>query len=438
MGLTQHRRSVATLQMLMDVLLMRGNIGKPGSGPCPVRGHSNVQGDRTMGIYETPSPAFLDRLGAEFGFSPPREAGFDTIGAIEAMRDGRAQVFFAMGGNFAAATPDRDVVYAALRACALTVQVSTKLNRSHVVHGRDALILPCLGRTEVDIQAKGAQAVTVEDSMSMVHLSAGMNAPASPHLLSEPAIVARLVAATLPQSAIPWLSMVEDYDRIRDRIAKVIPGFENFNARVHKPRGFHLHHPCRERVFPTSTGKAHFIAHALIDHRVIDPRASTTVGAALAATGETALTTNVSSTEPARLKPLLRLMTVRSHDQYNTTVYSANDRYRGVHGVRRVCFISRHDLDDLGFADGEHVDLVSVWDDGERVAEDFRLVEYDIPSGCLASYFPETNALVPLQHHAERARTPASKSIPVRLRHRAPSQQGERAHTSVNDSEHTA
>lgn len=403
MGLTQHRRSVATLQMLLNLLLMRGNIGKPGAGPCPVRGHSNVQGDRTMGIYEKPSAAFLDRLEAEFGFAPPREPGYDTLGAIEAMRDGRAHVFFALGGNFAAATPDSEVVYAALRRCALTVQVSTKLNRSHVVHGRDALIMPCLGRTEIDLQAAGPQAVTVEDSMSMVHLSAGMNPPASPHLLSEPAIVARLAAATLPSGtveggAIPWLSMIENYDRIRDRIARVVPGFEDFNARVHRPRGFHLHHPCRERVFPTASGQAMFIAHPLIDAQ--DERAST-------------------NGQPPDASPLLRLMTVRSHDQYNTTIYGRNDRYRGVHGLRRVCFISRHDLDAQGFADGDEVDLVSVWDDGERIACGFRLVEYDIPPGCLASYFPETNPLVPLAHHADRARTPASKAIPVRLRRSA-------------------
>jgi molybdopterin-dependent oxidoreductase alpha subunit len=432
MGLTQHRRSVATLQMLMNLLLMRGNIGKPGAGPCPVRGHSNVQGDRTMGICEKPSNGFLDRLGAAYAFSPPREAGYDTIGAIEAMRDGRASVFFAMGGNFAAATPDRDVVHAALRRCALTVQVSTKLNRSHIVHGREALILPCLGRTEIDAQAGGLQAVTVEDSMSMVHLSAGMNAPASRQLLSEPAIVARLAAATLQDSAIPWLSLIEDYDRIRDGIAKVIPGFENVNARVRTPGGFHLHHPCRDRVFTTTTGKAHFIAHPLVDLRIdarinapVDANANGTVGAALAATAIAASKSEPSKSEQPRLneqprlKPLLQLMTVRSHDQYNTTIYSANDRYRGVHGLRRVCFISRIDLDALGLTDGEHVDVVSVWDDGERVAEDFRLVEYDIPRGCLASYFPETNGLVPLQHHAERARTPASKSIPVLLRRRA-------------------
>lgn len=242
--------------------------------------------------------------------------------------------------------------------------------------------------------------------MSMVHLSAGMNPPASPQLLSEPAIVARLAAATLPHGpiqngTIPWLSMIEDYDRIRDRIARVVPGFEDFNARVHRPRGFHLHHPCRERAFPTATGQAIFIAHPLTDaHIDTDAR-----------TGDAP-----PSGDAHAAAPLLRLMTVRSHDQYNTTIYGRNDRYRGVHGLRRVCFISRHDLDAHGFVGGDEVDLISVWNDGERVARSFRLVEYDIPLGCLASYFPETNPLVPLQHHAERARTPASKAIPVRLR----------------------
>ena len=411
MGITQHRRSVATIQMLTNLLLMRGNIGKAGAGPCPVRGHSNVQGDRTMGIYEKPSKTFLDRLGAEFGFAPPQAHGFDTIAAIEAMRDGHGKVFFALGGNFAAATPDSDVTHAALRNCALTVQVSTKLNRSHIVHGREALILPCLGRTEIDLQADGPQAVTVEDSMSMVHLSSGMNAPASAQLLSEPAIVARLAAATLPQGTIPWLSLIEDYDRIRERIAKVIPGFEDFNARVRHPGGFHLHHPVRDRVFPTALGKARFFAHPLVDTASVG-------GASAPKKTSRSLPENIAA-GPSGLKPLLQLMTIRSHDQYNTTVYSSNDRYRGVHGLRRVCFISRGDLDALGFDDGDAVDLVSVWDDGERVAHDFRLVEYDIPAGCLASYFPETNGLVPLGSHAERARTPASKSIPVYLRRAA-------------------
>ncbi|KQY54663.1 FdhF/YdeP family oxidoreductase [Lysobacter sp. Root494] len=394
MGITQHHRSVATIQMLGNLLLLRGNVGRRGAGPCPVRGHSNVQGDRTMGVYEQPSDAFLDRLGAEFGFAPPREHGFDTLAAIAAMRDGRAQVFFALGGNFAAATPDTAQTQAALRNCGLTVHVSTKLNRSHLVHGRDALILPCLGRTEIDLQATGPQAVTVEDSMSMVHLSAGMNPPASEQLLSEPAIVAHLAAAMLAYSRTPWLALVEDYDRIRHRIARVIDGFEDFTTRVRTAGGFHLHHPNRERVFPTAGGKAHFFVHPLT---------------AAATSGE----------------ELLTLMTVRSHDQYNTTVYGLDDRYRGVHGLRRVCFISRGDLERHGFADGDMVDLVSVWGDGsgdvqEREVHGFRLVEYDIPRGCLAAYFPETNPLVPLDSYAERARTPASKSIPVRLRRAAP------------------
>ena len=389
MGITQHPRSVATIQMLANLLLLRGNIGKPGAGPCPVRGHSNVQGDRTMGIYEQPSPAFLDRLGAVFDFAPPRAHGYDTVAAIEAMFERRAKVFFAMGGNFAAATPDTARTHEALRRCELTVHVSTKLNRSHLVHGRDALILPCLGRTEIDLQAAGPQAVTVEDSMSMVHLSSGMNPPASDRLMSEPAIVAHLAAATLPGSRTPWPWLVEDYDRIRDRIAKVIDGFADFNARVRTDGGFHLHHPGRERVFPTSSGKAGFYPHAL-DER--DERSD-----------------------------VLQLMTVRSHDQYNTTVYGLDDRYRGVHGLRRVVFISRADLERLGLRDGEHVDIGTVWHDGsQRVVRDFRLVEYDIPAGCLAAYFPETNPLVPLDHHAERARTPASKSIPVRLHRSAP------------------
>jgi len=263
MGITQHRHGVAAVQMISNLLLMRGHIGKPGAGLCPVRGHSNVQGDRTMGIYEKPSEAFLDRLGQVFTFEPPRHEGFDTIGAIEAMRDGRASVFFGMGGNFAAATPDTEATHAALRQCALTVHVATKLNRSHVVHGREALVLPCLGRTEVDMQAGGPQQVSVEDSMSKVHLSAGINTPASPHLLSEPMIVARLAELTLPHSRTPWRWLVEDYDRIRDRIADVFDEFKDFNERVHKPGGFRLRNTASERVWMTSTGKARFMAHAV-------------------------------------------------------------------------------------------------------------------------------------------------------------------------------
>ncbi|GAB3345658.1 FdhF/YdeP family oxidoreductase [Lysobacter tyrosinilyticus] len=453
MGITQHHRSVATIQMLGNLLLLRGNVGKPGAGPCPVRGHSNVQGDRTMGIYEKPSEHFLNRLGAEFDFAPPREHGFDTLDAITAMHEGRGKVFFALGGNFAAATPDTTLTQAALRNCELTVHVSTKLNRSHLVHGRDALILPCLGRTEIDLQVAGPQAVTVEDSMSMVHLSAGMNPPASELLLSEPAIIARLAAATLPRSITPWLALVEDYDRIRERIARVIDGFEDFNARVRTAGGFHLHHPNRERAFPTADGKAWLVTHPL---KPFSPREKDwDEGAAewgssnhgqvptvdtLACGSEAATDEQLRSPHPhpavghllpegeGKVQELLTLMTVRSHDQYNTTIYGLDDRYRGVHGLRRVCFISARDLQRHGFRDGDEVDITSVWrePDGtftERSVLGFRLVEYDIPAGCLAAYFPETNPLVPLASHAERARTPASKAIPVKLR-RAAAQAG--------------
>jgi molybdopterin-dependent oxidoreductase alpha subunit len=299
------------------------------------------------------------------------------------MARGECRVLFAMGGNFAAASPDTAATAAALRRCALTVHVSTKLNRSHLVHGREALILPCLGRTEIDLQAGGAQAVTVEDSMCMVHLSSGMNPPASGLLLSEPAIVARLAEAALPASRTPWRWLVEDYDRIRDCIARVVDGFDDFNRRVRVPGGFRLDNPAARRQWCTPSGRAKLAVHP-VPRRVDDG--------------------------------LLTLMTIRSHDQYNTTIYGFEDRYRGVSGERRVCFANASDLRRLGFQAGQWVDLVSVWHDGERIAKRFRLVDYDIPAGCLAAYYPETNALVPLDHHAAGARTPASKAIPVRLR----------------------
>jgi molybdopterin-dependent oxidoreductase alpha subunit len=383
MGITQHKHSVATIQMLVNLLLVRGNIGKPGAGACPVRGHSNVQGDRTMGIYEKPSDAFLDRLGKAFDFAPPRKHGHDVVAAIEAMEREPGKVFFAMGGNFASATPDTAATWRALAHCALTVHVTTKLNRSHLVHGREALILPCLGRTEIDMQAAGPQGVTVEDSMSMVHISLGMNTPASPQLMSEPAIIAHLATATLAQSKTPWLWLIEDYKRIRERIEEVVEGFEDFNARLKAPGGFYLGNSARERRWQTEDGRAHFKAHKLPQDEVAGP--------------------------------LFKLMTVRSHDQYNTTVYGLDDRYRGVYGHRRVCFINRKDLLRLGLSTGQWVDMTSVWSDGERTARRFLLVAYDIPEGCLASYFPETNALVPLSAFAIDARTPASKSVPVRL-----------------------
>ncbi|RDZ27769.1 FdhF/YdeP family oxidoreductase [Lysobacter silvisoli] len=391
MGITQHKHSVATIQMLCNLLLLRGNIGRPGAGPCPVRGHSNVQGDRTMGIYEKPAPEFLDRLRDVFGFEPPREHGHDTVGAIEAMLDGRCTTFFGLGGNFATATPDTEATHRALRGCDLTVHVTTKLNRSHLVHGRDAYILPCLGRTEIDIQEAGAQAVTVEDSMSMVHLSAGINAPASPELLSEPAIVARLAAATLGErSKVPWLWLIGDYDRIRDRIAAVFDDFHDFNRRVRVPGGFHLTNSAAQRRWTNPEGKALFKAHAVpTDLPVHRARAG-------------------------REQPVFTLATTRSHDQYNTTIYGTNDRYRGVFGERRVLFIHRDDIAELGLQAGDWVDLESLCEDGvQRIARRFLLVEYNIPRGCLAAYYPETNALVPLSSFADEARTPTSKSIPV-------------------------
>ncbi len=393
MGITQHTRSVATIQMLVNLMLLRGHIGRPGAGICPVRGHSNVQGDRTMGIHEKPSPAFLDRLQEVFGFDPPREHGVDTVGAIEAMRDGKASVFFAMGGNFATATPDTEATHAALRKCALTVHVATKLNRSHLVHGRDALLLPCLGRTEIDLQASGPQAVTVEDSMSMVHLSSGRNEPASPELLSEPAIVAWLARATLGnRSDTPWRWLVEDYDRIRDQIARVFEEFHDFNARVHVPGGFRLPNSAGARQWRTATGKARFLAHAL---QSMDSMPATN--------------SNVQR---------FTLTTVRSHDQYNTTIYGLHDRYRGVHNERRALFIHPGDIAMLGFEAGQRVDIESIAnDDSRRWARGFLLVSYDIPRGCLAAYYPETNTLVPLDSFAEHARTPASKAITVVLHH---------------------
>ena len=394
MGITQHRHSVATIQAIVNLLLLRGNLGRPGAGACPVRGHSNVQGDRTMGIWEKPPAALLDRLGEVYGFAPPRQDGVDTVQAIRQMLDGRGKVFFALGGNFAAATPDTYETWKALRRCDLTVHVATKLNRSHVVHGREALILPCLGRTEIDVQAHGPQGVTVEDSMSMVHISTGINPPASGQLLSEPAIVARLAAATLQgRSSVPWLWLVEDYARIRDEIEKIFPDFAGFNTRVAVPGGFRLRNTASERLWATASGKAQFEPHAV-------PRDTPTHRA--------------RARYPDSI--VFTLLTTRSHDQYNTTIYGMDDRYRGVYGQRRVVFIHAEDIRALGLRDGELVDIHTVWDDGQqRSVAGFRLVAYDIPRGNLAAYYPETNPLVPLSAVALAAGTPTSKSIPVLL-----------------------
>ncbi|MFB7785652.1 FdhF/YdeP family oxidoreductase [Streptomyces vinaceus] len=386
MGLTQHKHSVATIREVVNLLLLRGNIGRPGAGVCPVRGHSNVQGDRTMGIFERPAPAFLDALDREFGITSPRGHGYDVVRSIEALRDGEAKVLFAMGGNFVGATPDTRITEAAIRRARLTVHVSTKLNRSHAVTGRRALILPTLGRTDKDVQASGKQFVTVEDSMGMVHASRGNLAPASPHLLSEPAIVARMARAVLGDaSRTPWEEFEKDYAAIRDRISRVVPGFDDFNARAARPEGFRLPHaPRDERRFPTKTGKANFTAAPVEYPKVPEGR--------------------------------LLLQTLRSHDQYNTTIYGLDDRYRGITGGRRVVMVNPEDAAELGLADGSYTDLVGEWNDGvERRAPGFRVVHYPTARGCAAAYYPETNVLVPLDSTADVSNTPASKSVVVRF-----------------------
>ncbi|MFC9491142.1 FdhF/YdeP family oxidoreductase, partial [Streptomyces hydrogenans] len=334
LGVTQHEHGVDTVREIVNLLLLRGNLGREGAGPSPVRGHSNVQGNRTCGIDHRPADAFLDRLAEVCGIDPPRAHGLDTVRTIEAMGRGDVKVFVGMGGNFALAAPDTPVTYEALRNCELTVQVSTKLNRSHVVHGRRALILPCLGRTEKDHQRRGEQATSVEDSMSMVHLSRGMKKPASPHLLSEPAIVAGIARAALPESGTPWAWYVEDYDRIRDTMARVLDGFEDFNRRVRLPLGFRIKQPARELVFLTPSGKAEFSAAPLPD---VVPEPGT-----------------------------LALGTMRSHDQWNTTIYSDDDRYRGVRNLRTLVFMNRADMRERGIAEFSPVDITATARDGSR------------------------------------------------------------------------
>lgn len=385
MGLTQHKHGVPTIREIVDFLLLRGNLGRPGAGVCPVRGHSNVQGDRTMGIWERMPQWFLDALGAEFEFTPPSAHGLDSVGAIRAMRDGAAEVFVGVAGNFARATPDSAVTEAALRQCSLTVQISTKLNRSHTVCGGTALILPTLGRSDRDIQATGEQFVTVEDSMSEVHASRGRLDPAAPGLLSEVAIIAGLARRTLgPGGTIPWEDFVADYGTIRDRIARVVPGFADFNARVARPGGLRLINPVNEGVYRTATGKARFTCNDF--------------------------------TELAVPPGYLLLQSLRSHDQWNTIPYANNDRYRGIHHARRVVLVNPEDLAERGLAEGATVDIVSVWHDGtERRAEGFTAVGYPASRGSAAAYYPETNVLVPLDSVADISNTPTSKGIVVRL-----------------------
>lgn len=398
MGLTQHRHSVPTIQEVVNLQLLRGNVGKPGAGLSPVRGHSNVQGDRTMGIDEQPPEFLLDALEKRFQFKVPREHGHNAVLAIKAMEEKRAKVFIGLGGNFAQATPDTPRTHDALRNCELTVHIATKLNRSHLVTGRDALILPCLGRTEIDIQANGPQGVTVEDTFSMVHLSYGQLKARSPSLRSEPAILAGIAKATLGHFPIDWDWAIADYSHIRDLIADTIPGFENFNQRLQHPGGFYLGNTAARREWNTASGKAQFAAPALPEQLVNE---------------------NVIQRGDA---PDLILQTLRSHDQYNTTLYGLDDRYRGVFGMRDVVFVNAEDIRRLGYEPGDKVDLVTLWDDGlERRVSGFELVAYDMPTGQAAAYYPETNPLVPLDSYGDRTFTPTSKFVAIKLEKAKPS-----------------
>lgn len=385
MGLTQHKNAVDNIREIVNLLLLKGSIGKPGAGTCPVRGHSNVQGDRTMGIWEAPKPAFLDKLKEVFGFEPPRKHGFSVVDAIKAMHAGTAKVFFALGGNFLSATPDTEHTAEALRRCNLTVHVSTKLNRSHLIHGKQALILPCLGRTEKDLQGTTEQFVSVENSMGVVSLSQGVLDSCSSNLKSEVAIVCELAKATLGErSKVNWSLMMSHYDHIRDVIEQVIPGFEHYNERVRKPGGFYLPNAPREGRFNTLTGKAAF---------------------------------TINQYERFDLKEgEFLMMTIRSHDQFNTTIYGLNDRYRGIYNERRVVLMNQIDMDGQGLKAQQVVNITSEYGGQLRVAETFLVVPYDIPQGCVATYFPEANVLIPLDLQAHTSKTPVSKSVIVKIK----------------------
>jgi molybdopterin-dependent oxidoreductase alpha subunit len=384
MGITQHKDAVATIQDLVNLHLLRGQIGKAGAGVCPVRGHSNVQGDRTMGIWEKVKPEFIEPLEKEFNFKAPRDEGYSTVKGIQAMADGKVKVFFAMGGNFASAAPDTDLVFDALQKCTLTVQVITKLNRTALAVGEQSLILPCLGRSEIDWQQSGEQFVSTESTMLNVQMSKGIFKPASELLRSEPWIAAHLAKATLgTKSTVDWEKMVADYDNIRDAISRVVKGCEDYNGRIREPGGFYLHNPPHEGTFPTETGKARFISSKLEPIEVPEGR--------------------------------LLLTTIRSHNQFNTTIYDYSDRYRGIEGERRVVFLNGEDIAEQGLKKGQVVNLTSHFDDGERHVNRFIVVPYPIPKGCAAAYFPEANPLVPLGSQAKRSETPASKSIIISI-----------------------
>lgn len=385
MGLTQHKNAVDTIKEIVNLLLLKGSIGKPGAGTCPVRGHSNVQGDRTMGIYERPPQAFLDRLEKTFGFRPPQHPGYDVVECIQAMYEGKVRVFFAMGGNFLSATPDTEYTAEALRRCDLTVHVSTKLNRSHLVHGKEAIILPCLGRTDLDMTGGEQQFVSVENSMGVVHSSKGNLRPVSIQLLSEPAIVCRLAKAVLgPDSGIAWDHYEQHYDHIRTDIERAIPGFDDYNRRVREPGGFYLPNGARVGKFNTLSGKAHF---------------------------------NLAEVTRQQLgSDEYIMMTIRSHDQFNTTIYGLDDRYRGIFHERRVILMNPYDMGKASLKDGDVVDLFNFSGGVERVARKFIVVAYDIPERCTATYFPETNVLVPIDSTADKSNTPTSKMVIIEMK----------------------
>jgi molybdopterin-dependent oxidoreductase alpha subunit len=384
MGITQHKNGVANVQSIVNFALLRAQIGRRGAGLCPVRGHSNVQGDRTVGIWEKMSDAFIEALGKEFAFQPPRKHGYDTVRTIEAMHAGRVKVFVGLGGNFLSATPDTHFTSEAMARCQLTVQIATKLNRGHLITGEQALLLPCLGRTEIDRQASGEQFVTVEDTTGVVHASRGKLEPASDQLRSESAIVAGIATAALgKRTTVDWQSLIDDYDRIREHIEHVVPGLMQYNVRARQPGGFYLPNPAREGVFATPSKRARFTVHP-IPERVLKP-------------GQ------------------LLLTTMRSHDQFNTTIYGEDDRYRGIFGGRRVVFLNAQDMEELGIAQDQPVDLVSHHDGERRRAERFRAIPYPIPRGCAAAYYPETNVLVPVTAVADGSNQPVSKSIVITL-----------------------
>jgi formate dehydrogenase major subunit len=389
MGVTQHRLGSDNVQQVANLLFLRGNIGRRGAGICPVRGHSNVQGARTVGVDEKPSTALLDQLGRVFGFDPPRHHGHNVVGALEAMLAGTAKVFIALGGNFIAAVPDRPRIEAAMKRLRLTVAITTKLNRGHLVHGEEALILPCLGRTEIDYQSSGPQSVTVEDSMSMVHASGGLHEPASEHLRSEIAIVCGMARATLLTTRIDWQAFEDDYDLIRDRIEAVFTNlFKDYNTRIRRPGGFRLPNGASDRIWRTPTGKAQFLVFRGVDEN-----------------------------PPVPHKEMLRMATLRSHDQYNTTIYSMNDRYRGIHGTRSVVFMNAADMASRGIAPQSLVEVEALVGDGiDRRISGFTAVAYDIPQGSVGAYFPEANPLLALSYHDYKAGTPSAKSIPVLVR----------------------